>query len=112
MQNKLKKAIYLFNNRNFFEAHEIWEQLWKETIDEKKFLKGLIFIAGGYYHYLNNNIDGAVLFLEKGLNNISQYNEGYMNISLKKFKKEIQGSIKKIKANLKLDFPKIKLNLD
>ena len=49
MKNKFKEGIDLFNKKKFFEAHEIWEKLWLNA-KEKKFLQGLIFIAGGYYH--------------------------------------------------------------
>ena len=38
-------GIVLFNRGDFFEAHEVWEQLWMEPGEDKKFFQGLIQAA-------------------------------------------------------------------
>ena len=36
-------GVVLFNQGDFFEAHEAWEALWMDTAgEEKKFIQGLI----------------------------------------------------------------------
>ncbi len=53
-------GIVLFNRRDFFEAHEVWESLWMECSgDEKKFMQGLIQAAVGLCHFVNGNTRGA-----------------------------------------------------
>jgi predicted metal-dependent hydrolase len=46
----LARGAELFNQGQFWEAHEAWEDLWLELDDEPKlFVQGLIQVAAGYY---------------------------------------------------------------
>jgi uncharacterized protein len=39
-------GVRLFNHENFFEAHDVWEQVWKNVEgEEKTFYQGLIQAA-------------------------------------------------------------------
>ena len=105
MKNKFKDGVDLFNKRKFFEAHEIWEKLWLNAKEEKKFLQGLIFIAGGYHHYQNKNIKGAELFLEKGCEYLSNYPDKYMGINIQKISSDTKNNLKKIKRDIEINFP-------
>ena len=107
MKNKFKDGVELFNKRKFFEAHEIWEKLWLNAKEEKKFLQGLIFIAGGYHHYQNQNITGAELFLEKGFDLLLEYPNKYLEIDNKKLKEDTKNNLEKIKKNIDINFPVI-----
>jgi hypothetical protein len=54
-------GILFFNARDFFEAHEVWEDLWHVTAGpERKFYQGLIQTAVALFHLGNRNIRGAV----------------------------------------------------
>ncbi|HSE40091.1 MAG TPA: DUF309 domain-containing protein [Acidobacteriota bacterium] len=60
MESELEEFISLFNNRDFFEAHEVLEQLWLETEGEdKNFYKGLIQCAVALAHLQRGNRKGA-----------------------------------------------------
>ncbi len=53
-------GIVLFNRGDFFEAHEVWEDLWTEAdTTEKTFYQGLIQAAVGLCHFCNGNVRGA-----------------------------------------------------
>jgi uncharacterized protein len=53
-------GIVLFNRHDFFEAHEVWEDLWMDTASpEKPFYQGLIQAAVGLCHFANGNLRGA-----------------------------------------------------
>lgn len=57
-----------FNARHFFEAHEVWEDLWNDLVGEPKLLcQGLIQIAAGYHKLEIGNAAGARKLLERGL---------------------------------------------
>ena len=44
--DKYLEGIRLFNEQEFFECHEVLEELWSETLgEEKKFYQGLIQAA-------------------------------------------------------------------
>lgn len=54
-------GVLLFNQGDYFEAHEVWEDLWSEAHgDERKFYQGLIQSAVGLCHFGNGNLGGAV----------------------------------------------------
>jgi hypothetical protein len=51
----------LFNRQDYFEAHEVWEDLWAEAHgDERRFYQGLIQAAVGLCHFGRGNLGGAV----------------------------------------------------
>ena len=56
----LKQGQDLFNDENFFEAHEAWEALWHgEVAEERVFIQGLIQAAAHFHHVLNRRWGAA-----------------------------------------------------
>jgi predicted metal-dependent hydrolase len=54
------QGIAYFNACEFFEAHETWEELWKNYSGELRlYYKGLIQAAVALHHFGNGNIRGA-----------------------------------------------------
>jgi hypothetical protein len=54
-------GILFFNQRDFFEAHEVWEDLWAASAGpERRFYQGLIQAAVALHHFGNGNLRGAV----------------------------------------------------
>lgn len=54
-------GILFFNDRDYFEAHEAWEDLWATMHgDERRFVQGLIQAAVGLFHFSGGNLGGAV----------------------------------------------------
>jgi predicted metal-dependent hydrolase len=54
-------GVLFFNEQDFFEAHEVWEDLWAESHgDERRFYQGLIQAAVGLFHFGGGNLGGAV----------------------------------------------------
>ncbi|MBI3865976.1 MAG: DUF309 domain-containing protein [Planctomycetia bacterium] len=54
------EGLRLFNAEEFFESHEVLEDLWTETHDEyRKFYQGLIQAAVALLHFGNGNLGGA-----------------------------------------------------
>jgi uncharacterized protein len=54
------EGIEHFNKCDFFEAHEVWEELWADySGPSRKFYQGLIQVAVCLHHFGNGNIRGA-----------------------------------------------------
>jgi predicted metal-dependent hydrolase len=55
------RGIEHFNRGEFFEAHDVWEELWREMKgdDGRTFYHGLINAAVALHHYRNGNLEGA-----------------------------------------------------
>jgi hypothetical protein len=67
-QEKFHRGIECFNQRNFFECHEVLEEIWlEETEEEKPFYQGLIQVAAAFHHYLNGNLTGTLSLLRQGV---------------------------------------------
>jgi ribulose-phosphate 3-epimerase len=59
----LARGVELFNQGEFWEAHEAWERAWmphRHTPDGD-FYKGLVQVAAGFYHYHRRNKNGALI---------------------------------------------------
>jgi predicted metal-dependent hydrolase len=70
----LERGIHLFNNREFFECHEVLEEAWTpERGPRRLFLQSLIHVAVGFYHHGRGNPLGATRQLRKGLRKLAAY---------------------------------------
>jgi len=80
------RGIDLFNACEFFEAHETWEELWKEYRGpDRKFYQGLIQAAVALHHFGNGNLRGARKVYLSSVNYLSQYPEHHQGLNLRQF---------------------------
>lgn len=75
-------GIMLFNQHEFFEAHEVWESLWlDEGIgDDRRFIQGLIQAAVGLYHFGNGNYRGALKLYRTARAYMERYPSPYLGL--------------------------------
>ena len=68
------KGIDLFNKKDFYDAHEYWEELWLNyKLKDASFIQGLIQLSVSYFHYFNGNLKGARSMVRKCLMKFDQY---------------------------------------
>jgi uncharacterized protein len=78
-----RRGIDLFNRAEFFEAHEVLEDVWRAApVPEKKFLQGLIQIAVAFHHHSTGNLVGARSLLQRALRNLAGHPEDFGGIQL------------------------------
>ena len=80
------KGIEYFNECEFFEAHDVWEELWTEYRGEgRKFYQGMIQAAVALHHFGNGNLRGArkVYLTSRGY--LDTYPSPYEGLDLEKF---------------------------
>ena len=59
-------GLKLFNDKNFYDAHEKWEDLWSDYyLKDRLFVQGLIQLSVSFVHLKNNNMNGAKSLLNK-----------------------------------------------
>ena len=69
-----EEGLKAFNSGHFFEAHELWEEVWLETQDpDKMFLQGLIQVAAAFHHYSRANLRGTRNLLRAGLLKLDRF---------------------------------------
>ena len=103
MNNDKKKELFFsglqtFNSGNYFDAHEIWEELWSEYyLKDREFIQGLIQLAVCFVHLQNNNLNGAKSLINKSIKKLHGFSHDHRNIDLKGLKKIMK------KLNLELE---------
>jgi uncharacterized protein len=79
MEPELLEFIELFNSQEFFEAHEVLEQLWLRTEGEdKNFYKGLIQCAVALAHLQRGNRKGGNKVCFTGCAYLDDYDPDYL----------------------------------
>jgi hypothetical protein len=80
---QFQRGLAHFNARQFFEAHEVWEELWLcEAEPEKTFLQGLIQLAAGFHHYGRGNLRGTKSLLAAGIVKLGGFPGDHRGIAL------------------------------
>jgi predicted metal-dependent hydrolase len=78
-----QRGIRLFNAREFYDAHEVWEDVWRESHGiEKKFLQGLIQAAVALHHQSTGNVVGACSLVERARGNLAGCPEEFGGIAV------------------------------
>ena len=71
MPDLLEQGVLLFNTGQYYEAHEVWEDLWRPTTGAlRTCYQGLIQAAVGMHHLFNLNEAGAASQLQKSICNL------------------------------------------
>ena len=80
------KGLVEYNSRNFYDAHEFWEELWSDyKLQEPNLIQGLIQVSVGYFHLSNLNKKGAIGLFTKCIKKLTPYSSSTLlpiNISL------------------------------
>lgn len=81
--DKFRRGLDHFNAREFFEAHEVWEEIWLvEAEPEKTFLQGLIQIAAAFHHYCGGNLQGAESLLASGIVKLTRFPDRHRGLNV------------------------------
>ena len=83
-------GLQAYEEKDFFEAHELWEELWSEYyLDDKTFIQGLIQLAVSFVHLGNGNLNGAKSLMKKSADKFSSYSGLHRGINIDKLKQQI-----------------------
>jgi len=78
------KAVALFDQHRFFEAHEFLEYVWKSSDiadADRDFWKGVTQVAVGCCHVQRGNDTGAVTLLERATRYMQPYPADYAGVA-------------------------------
>ena len=83
------KGIQLFNQKEFFNAHEELELAWRdETEPIRNLYRGILQIGVAYYHIQHRNFTGAKKMFVRAEKWLSPYSGIYIGINIDKLKKD------------------------
>ena len=102
-ENKIKKDLFekgleAYNNKNFYDAHEYWEDLWSDyVLHDAKFIQALIQLSVGYFHITNSNINGANGLLRKCIPKFEMYLPEKRGINIEKILIQVNASLENLR---------------
>ncbi|WP_019636330.1 DUF309 domain-containing protein [Paenibacillus fonticola] len=81
--------IYFNRDQDYFECHEVLEELWLKR-DKDPLYKGLLQVAVGLYHFRNGNITGGRKMMESAVRRLKPYPQNTLGIDLAKLLREAE----------------------
>ncbi|NEW08702.1 DUF309 domain-containing protein [Paenibacillus sp. SYP-B3998] len=88
--------LYYFNvARDYFECHEVMEELWLEE-GRSPLYQGLLQVAVGLYHHANGNVSGSIKLFSAGLDKLERYPDEVLGIDLGKLRLDSRNYLGKL----------------
>lgn len=71
----LRRGGDLYDDGMYWEAHEVWEEVWRRRkgLPDRDFLKGMIQGAAGMWHLSQGNYKGALSVLGRAIDYLEPY---------------------------------------
>lgn len=83
-----------FNAGVYFEAHEVWEDLWHDCAPgDRLFYQSLIQAAVALYHWGNANRAGATRLFASGRAKMAGYRPRYLGLDVDRFWAEMEAAL-------------------
>ena len=103
------QGIEHFNACDFYEAHEVWEELWADYQGpSRRFYQGLIQVAVCLHHFGNGNIRGAKKLYFSSRGYLEAYGPKHLGLDMNKLLGQLEKCCQAI-LDSKEEFPKIEI---
>jgi uncharacterized protein len=100
LPEQYREGLRLFNEEEFFECHDVLEELWSETVGpERKFLQGLIQASIALFHFGNENFGGAKKLYLSATKNLDFHGDEFMGIKLGQFLQDFRRCFQELLEN-------------
>jgi predicted metal-dependent hydrolase len=87
---RFARGVALFDQGDWYAAHDVLEDLWHETSDpERRVLQGLIQIAVAQVHLQRSNVRGATILFGEGLGRISGRSDPDLGLDLPRLRERV-----------------------
>jgi hypothetical protein len=87
-------GITLFNEHEFFDAHEVWEDIWHMAFGTKfEFYQGMIQCAVALEHYRRSNPRGVVSLFSSYNKHFSDVPKIFMGLNVEEFLGEMKRTL-------------------
>ncbi|HIE99636.1 MAG TPA: DUF309 domain-containing protein [Planctomycetes bacterium] len=97
--SRIAAGIRLFNEREFFPCHDVFEDFWSELVGpEKTFFQGLIHAAVCLYHFEGDNLTGARKMYGSFVVYVSDFAPVFCDIDVEKLLADMEHCFKELLA--------------
>ena len=99
-KDSFDKALDLFNNQKWYEAHDAFEDIWNTLYgDEREIIQGILQISVSQFHLSKGNLNGATILLGEGLGRIQSRTNIDLGVELFYFCQRLELLLKKLQFN-------------
>ena len=106
------RGVEHFNQCEFFEAHEVWEKVWKDDQGPfRDFYKGLIQVAVCLHHFGNGNARGARKLYHSCRRYLHGFRSGYRGINVERLIDELDRCCAGLLAS-RTEVPRVQIDPD
>ena len=96
-EDSLFIALNLFNNHEWYEAHDAFEEIWNYVDgDERQVIQGILQVSVSQFHLSKGNFNGATILLGEGLGRIKTRTKINVGIDLDSFCKCLEDLLRKL----------------
>jgi uncharacterized protein len=94
---KAIEGLKLFNQKQFFEAHEELENAWREERGAIRYLyQGVLQVAVAYFHITRGNYEGAIKMHERCMKLLKEYPDVCRGIQVGNLKNDLGDVIREV----------------
>jgi predicted metal-dependent hydrolase len=113
-----RHGVALWTAHEFFECHEVFEEMWLRAGDERRFYQGIIQAAAGFYKVQLESRGRGVSLLQTAIAKLTLYPERYLGLDVHALIRELTERLRVLEQSLErneplpdIDFPRIELEL-
>jgi len=103
--------VYFNRDRDYFECHEVLEELWLAQKRDPLY-KALLQVAVGLYHFRNHNVRGATIMLSGVSAKLEEYPAVTLGIDLAKLVEEVKDYVRRLESYEQRPFSYYDLTID
>ena len=90
-------ALNLFNNHEWYEAHDAFEEIWNTVDgDVRQVIQGILQVSVSQFHLSKGNLNGATILLGEGLGRIKPRTKINLGIDLEAFCQCLEHLLRKL----------------
>ena len=90
-------ALNLFNNQEWYEAHDAFEEIWNSVDgDERQVIQGILQVSVSQFHLSKGNFNGATILLGECLGRIKTRTKIELGIDLESFCQCLENLLRKL----------------
>lgn len=99
LEEQYLEYIELFNDRDFYDCHEVLEELWLDYDGPaRRYYQGLIHLASAYLLLLRGNMAGCTARFKSTLDYFAAYPSPYLGLDLEPLRQNITMWLERLSA--------------
>ena len=97
LKDSLSNALNLFNNHEWYEAHDAFEEIWNTVDgDERQVIQGILQVSVAQFHLSKGNLNGATILLGEGLGRIKTRTKINLGVDLESLCQNLEVLLSKL----------------